>query len=266
MTAAVTIVVKVIILAIFSQYLGATIPFLGTVLYFLQRFYLQTSRQVRLLGIEVRAPLYAHFTESVAGAATIRAFDWKIEYAERNYRHIDTSQRPTYLQHCIQAWLAFVLNVMAAVLAVTLVGTVVTWHDKFSAGSVGVSLVMVIGFSQVLDRLVQSWTRLESSVGAVARIKRFTDETESEETAGRGAVVPPEWPQAGGLEFSGVVASYGYILCEIGAKPDELIMDIDLTQTRFSTASRFQSRLDNTLQSAAAQAAARLRSSCPCCR
>ncbi|EQB45580.1 ABC transporter [Colletotrichum gloeosporioides Cg-14] len=67
----VTILAKVIILVVFSQYLGATLPFLCAILYLLQRFYLQTSRQVRLLGIEAKAPLYTHFSESVAGIATI---------------------------------------------------------------------------------------------------------------------------------------------------------------------------------------------------
>jgi ATP-binding cassette subfamily C (CFTR/MRP) protein 1 len=189
---------QIIILAVFSQYLGVTIPFIGLALYFLQRFYPQTSRQVRLLGIEARAPLYTHFSETVAGAATIRAFGWQTQYRERNYRYIDTSQRPDYLQSCIQAWLTFVLNIM-----------VVTWHDKFSAGSVGVSLLMVIGFSETLARLIQNWTKLESSVGAVARVKRFRNETESEETEDRNSIVPLDWPQSGAIEFKNVVVSYG---------------------------------------------------------
>ena len=201
--------VQIIILAIFSEYLGITLPVLGVVLYFIQRFYLQTSRQVRLLGIEARAPLYTHFTESVAGAATIRAFGWQMQYQKRNYQYIDTSQKPNYLQSCIQAWLAFVLNLVVAALAVILVGIVVTWQDKFSAGSVGVSLTMVIGFSGTLARLIQNWTKLESSVGAVARVKRFTAYTEPEETTGRRSNVSLEWPQDGALDFSGVTASYG---------------------------------------------------------
>ncbi|KAF9878698.1 ABC multidrug transporter [Colletotrichum karsti] len=199
---------KIIILAVFSQYLGITLPFLATVLYFLQRFYLQTSRQVRLLGIEAKAPLYTHFSESVAGVSTIRAFGWEKQYQERNYRHIDLSQRPNYTQSCIQAWLSFVLNLVVAVLAVTLVTIVVIWHDKFSAGSVGVSLVMVIGFSEILSRLIQSWTKLESSVGAVSRIRHFMSDTETEATSGRRSP-PPQWPLAGSINFSGVVAYYG---------------------------------------------------------
>ncbi|KAJ5001530.1 ABC transporter atnG [Colletotrichum sp. SAR 10_66] len=204
----VTILAKVIILVVFSQYLGATLPFLCAILYFLQRFYLQTSRQVRLLGIEAKAPLYTHFSESVAGVATIRAFGWQEKYQERNYEHVDQSQRPNYTQGCIQAWLTFVLNLIVAILAVILVVIVVTWHHKFSAGSVGVSLVMIIGFSEVLARLIQSWTKLESSIGAVARVRRFVSDTETESAAGRWTP-PVNWPQTGAVTFSDVVASYG---------------------------------------------------------
>ncbi|KAI8263442.1 ABC transporter [Colletotrichum sp. SAR 10_77] len=204
----VTILAKVIILVVFSQYLGATLPFLCAILYLLQHFYLQTSRQVRLLGIEAKAPLYTHFSESVAGVATIRAFRWQEQYQARNYEHVDESQRPSYTQGCIQTWLTFVLNLIVAVLAVILVIIVVTWHHKFSAGSVGVSLVMIIGFSEVLARLIQSWTKLESSIGAVARVRRFVSDTETESAVGRGTP-PVNWPQTGAVTFSDVVASYG---------------------------------------------------------
>ncbi|KAF6834852.1 ABC transporter [Colletotrichum musicola] len=205
---AVTALAKIVIMAVFSQYLGITIPFFVTILYFLQRFYLQTSRQVRLLGIEAKASLYTHFSESVAGAATVRAFGWQRQYEERNYRHIDTSQRPGYTQSCIQYWLMFVLNLLVAVLAVVLVVVVVIWHDRFSAGSVGVSLVMVIGFSETLARVIQSWTKLESSVGAAARVRRFVMETETEASSGKREI-PEAWPRSGALGFSNVVASYG---------------------------------------------------------
>ena len=201
--------IKVVIIAIFSKYLGIAIPFVGVLVYFLQSFYLKTSRQIRLLGIEARAPLYAHFTESQSGAATIRAFGWQSQYQEQNFKLVDVSQQPSYLQSCIQTWLGFVLDIMVTVLAIVLVGTVITWHDKFSAGSVGVSLVMVVGFNTTVSRLIQTWTKLESSIGAVARVKRFSIGTDSEEDLGKAEAVPPEWPHSGSLEFENVVASYG---------------------------------------------------------
>ncbi|KAI0886932.1 ABC transporter [Annulohypoxylon maeteangense] len=215
---AVSIVIKVVILAIFSKYLGVTIPFVALAVYFLQRFYLQTSRQVRLLGIEARAPLYTHFgetTDTAEGSATIRAFGWQLHYRHRNYQLVDDSQRPVYLQSCIQHWLAFVLDLLVAALAVVLVAVVVTWHDRFSPGSVGVSLLVVVRFSETLARLIQNWTKLESSVGAVARVKRFVADTETEEEdkpeagAATDSQLPPDWPSNGAIKFVDVAASYG---------------------------------------------------------
>jgi ATP-binding cassette subfamily C (CFTR/MRP) protein 1 len=201
-------IAKAIILLVFSRYLGAAVPVFVTFLYFLQRFYLQTSRQVRLLAIEAKAPLYTHFMESVAGAVTIRAFGWQTYYQQRNCRLIDASQRPVYVQHCLRYWLNFVLDIFVATLSVVLAAVVVTWREKFSTGNVGISFVMIVGFNATLARLITSWTELESSVGAVARVKRFTTETPSEERSGRRTDLPPEWPRLGAVEFKDVVASY----------------------------------------------------------
>ncbi|KAJ4858374.1 ABC transporter domain-containing protein [Trichoderma breve] len=202
-------IAKVVIIAVFTRYLGVTIPFFAVYVYFLQSFYLQTSRQIRLLAIEAHAPLFTHFSESIAGAVTIRAFGWQSYHQERNYRLTDASQRPVYLQSCIQHWLSFVLEMVTTVLAVLLVSTVLIWKDRFSPGSVGVSLVTVIGFSDVLVRLVQTWTTLEPSIGAVSRVKRFAEETETEERKEKGAYVPATWPQAGAIEFAGWTTAYG---------------------------------------------------------
>jgi len=200
-------------------------PFIFAFLYLLQRFYLQTSRQMRLLMIESKAPLYTHFSEAEstssggagssasrgigAGAVTIRAFGWQSFYEARASALADRSQQPAYLQNCIQSWLGFVLNTTVAVLAVILVATVVTWRDRLdiNAGGVGVSLIILIGLSQTLARLIRTWTTLESSVGAVARVRRFVTETKSEDVPDRDAA--PEWPRGGGaVEFDNLVASY----------------------------------------------------------
>lgn len=202
---------KLIILVIFSKYLAATVPVVGTMLYFLQRFYLQTSRQVRLLGIEAKAPLYTSFQESVVGAPTIRAFGWKRQYRARNDLLIDTSQRPEYLQYCIQQWLTFTIDIIITVVVVILLTIVVKLRNKFDAGSVGVSLTAVVAFNTTISRVIQMWTAMESSIGAVSRVKRFAAETESEGT-GEGSAspkIPPEWPQEGSVEFQSLVASHG---------------------------------------------------------
>lgn len=63
---------------------AATIPILVVVGYCVQRVYLRTSRQVRLMDLEAKAPLCTHFLETMAGIVTVRAFGWTEAYRKRN--------------------------------------------------------------------------------------------------------------------------------------------------------------------------------------
>ncbi|OGM47940.1 hypothetical protein ABOM_002790 [Aspergillus bombycis] len=215
--ATISCLAQVIILAIFSRSLAIAIPIVFALLYVLQRFYLQTSRQMRLLMIEAKAPLYTHFTAtestSRSGGTTIRAFGWTHDYQRRVARLADCSQRPAYLQSCIQHWLTFALNVLMAALVVILVGTVIAWRRQLDirVGGVGVALVILTGLGETLTRLIRTWTRLESSVGAVTRVRRFVTETETEDAeqepkTADGTIAP--WSRPGAVEFEGVVAGF----------------------------------------------------------
>lgn len=175
----------------------------------MQKYYLRTSRQMRLLDIEAKAPLYTHFLELVSGAATVRAFRWHEAFNASCLSLLDVSQRPVYMLYCVQQCLGFVLDLLVAALAVILVATVVFLRDKFDAGDVGVALVMVMTFSISLMRLIKFWTMMETSVGAVARVKSYMATTEPEEAASSLLPqLPAAWPSDGTIQLSGVVAAH----------------------------------------------------------
>ena len=52
---------------------GLAIPVVAAAVYWLQHTYLSTSRRLRVLEIEAKAPLFSHFLETLSGLATIRA-------------------------------------------------------------------------------------------------------------------------------------------------------------------------------------------------
>jgi len=94
----------------------------------IQKYYLRTSRQIRLLDLQAKAPLYSHFIESLSGLVTIRAFGWSDDFVEQNLVLLDNSQKPYYLLFCIQMWLSLVLDLVVAVLAVILIALVVKFR------------------------------------------------------------------------------------------------------------------------------------------
>ncbi|PVH72311.1 P-loop containing nucleoside triphosphate hydrolase protein [Cadophora sp. DSE1049] len=190
-------------------YFAAALPFIFGVLYLVQRFYLRTSRQLRLLEIETKAPIFSHFMETLSGLVTIRAFGWTEAYKNKNLRLVDASQKPYYLLLCIQRWLTLVLDLIVAGIAILLIILAVFLRHNISPGLLGIALVQVTSLGQTLANLIMQWTTLETSLGAVARIKSFSEDTPSELLAGENEVPDAQWPARGHLTFEGVSASYG---------------------------------------------------------
>lgn len=174
-----------------------------------QKFYLRTSRQMRHLDIEAKAPLYTHFLEIVSGAATVRAFRWHRSSNAKLISLLNISQRPVYMLYCIQQCLGFFLNLLVAVLAVILVATVVFLRDKFNPGDVGVVLVMVMTFNSSLMQLIRFWTMMDTSIGAVVRVKSYVATTEPEEAvSSQQDQLPVSWPTNGAIRISDLAAAH----------------------------------------------------------
>lgn len=98
----VTAIVGYALIAAASVLLLATAPILLTVIYLIQRFYLRTSKSMRLFDLQAKAPLYSQFTDALGGLATIRSFHWEGTLQMDNELLLDASQRPYYLMYCIQ--------------------------------------------------------------------------------------------------------------------------------------------------------------------
>ena len=199
---------QIALIAVGAKYFATIIPVCFLATYCVQKFYLRTSRQLRLLDLETKSPLYTHFTETLEGLPTIRAFGWQEGFERKNTKLLDLSQRPFYLLYCIQRWLNLVLDLMVAALAVILITFAVQLRDTTSGAAIGVALVNILGFSQSLSVLIDRYTTLETSLGAIARIKDFQETIAQEHLPQERESPPDQWPSCGAVEFSGINASY----------------------------------------------------------
>ncbi|RCI13536.1 hypothetical protein L249_5547 [Ophiocordyceps polyrhachis-furcata BCC 54312] len=207
-----------------ATYVGAVIPLCILAIYVLQKYYLRTSRQMRLLDLEAKTPLYRQFTETSAGIVTVRAFGWKEDVLAEHLQQLDHSQKPYYMMFCIQRWLNVVLDVFVAALAIVLVGFALGFSSAATQGSIGLALLNVVEFSQSLSKLINSWTGLETSLGAIARLKDFLAQTKTEDSEVDKATPPDAWPARGSIDMMGVTAKYN--IEDIQSQP--AIRDVNL--------------------------------------
>jgi ABC-type multidrug transport system fused ATPase/permease subunit len=195
-----------VLIASSSPWLGLTYPAMILILWLIQRFYLRTSRQLRLLDLEAKSPLYTHFLDTSRGIATIRALGWTGENIKHNHRLLNQSQRPMYLLSMVQRWLYLTLNVVVAVTATALVGLITQLRSSSSLS--GASLVTLMTLSQSLSDIVRFYAALETSIGAVARLRNFTTKTGTERISHDDGKRDERWPSKGNIEVRGIWATY----------------------------------------------------------
>ncbi|THX23790.1 multidrug resistance-like protein [Aureobasidium pullulans] len=201
-------IAQVGLIATASAWIAISFPALFAVFYSVQKFYLRTSRQLRYLDLEEKAPVYTQFLETLDGLATIRAFNWSQPSIKHNFEIVDRSQKPNYLTWALKKWLALVLDLVITGIAVLVVGVVVGLRDSSSTGFTGVSLTQIISFTTNVKFLIMFWTQLESSLGAVARIRQFEKDTIAEDQPEETHDPSFDWPSRGSININSLSAKY----------------------------------------------------------
>ncbi|OAA63926.1 ABC transporter, transmembrane domain, type 1 [Cordyceps fumosorosea ARSEF 2679] len=196
------------LIAMGSPYMAATVPFLIAAVYALQKVYLRTSQQLRLLELETRGPPYANFLETLDGVSTIRAFGWELNCKQYCQAFLDRSQRPTYLLICIQTWLNMVLDLIVAAEAAIVVLLGLLLKSSTNPALLGVSLNNILSFNASLASVIGGWTLFETSLGAISRLRSFEQNIKPEDLPGEVCEPPASWPVEGRIEMRGVDASH----------------------------------------------------------
>lgn len=57
--------------------------------YYISRCYLATSRELKRLESNCRSPIYSHFSETVTGVSTVRAYGVQEDFIKDNNQRVD---------------------------------------------------------------------------------------------------------------------------------------------------------------------------------
>lgn len=101
-----------------------------------------------------------------------------------------------------------VLDLVVAALATILMAIIVSLRHKIDPGLVGLGLLNVMSFNTSLSMVIKMWTYTETSIGAIARVRDFENNTKSEVKPIESNTPPPGWPTSGAIEMRNFAASY----------------------------------------------------------
>lgn len=76
-----------------------------------------------------------------------------------------------------------------------------------SGVAIGLAMVNLMSFNGGLCRLLNSWSNMETSLGAAARLRSFIRDTPNENRP-RKAILPPDHWTEGSIKMNNVNATY----------------------------------------------------------
>jgi ABC-type multidrug transport system fused ATPase/permease subunit len=208
MSCALAIVVTVaLISAITPGFLVAGI-FISAMYFFVGKFYLRSSRDLKRLESVQRSPLFQQFGETLSGITTIRAYGDERRFIRDNMLRINTHSRPFIFLWATNRWLAFRIDVIGDLVAFFAGAFVVFSIGTIDAGSAGLSLSYAISFTDNVLWLVRLYAMNEQNMNSVERIKEYLDVEQEAEPVIEKARPAANWPSQGSVEFIDYTTRY----------------------------------------------------------
>lgn len=190
-----------------ATYITAILPVVLLCLFLIQRYYLRTSRQLRHIELEAQAPLVTAMRDNATGIIYIRGLRSQEHCFARSLHLLDQSQKPFYFQLCSQVMLALVMDLLATAVAVVLTIFIQYIRGSASQNATGLAYLNLIVLGSSFDRTIQTWTRMETSMGALSRLREFLNRTPTEAKP-TAMDLPQDWPSSGQVQVRGLYARY----------------------------------------------------------
>ena len=175
--------------------------FISAMYFFVGKFYLRSSRDLKRLESVQRSPLFQQFGETLSGITTIRAYGDEKRFIRDNMLRINTHSRPFIYLWAANRWLAFRIDVVGDLVAFFAGAFVVLSIGTIDAGSAGLSLSYAISFTENVLWLVRLYAMNEQNMNSVERIKEYLDVEQEADAVIEKTRPAANWPSQGSVEF-----------------------------------------------------------------
>uniref|UniRef100_A0A671YCQ1 Multidrug resistance-associated protein 1 n=1 Tax=Sparus aurata TaxID=8175 RepID=A0A671YCQ1_SPAAU len=201
-----------VVILIATPLVAIIIPFLGLLYFFVQRFYVASSRQLKRLESVSRSPIYTHFNETLLGTSVIRAFGEQQRFIRESDLRVDNNQKAYYPSIVANRWLAVRLEFVGNIIVSFAALFAVIARERLSPGIMGLAISYALQLTASLTWLVRMSSDVETNIVAVERVKEYRDTEKEAEWKHKPSSLPAGWPTEGCIDIRGFSLRYRHDL------------------------------------------------------
>ncbi|KAJ8047637.1 ATP-binding cassette sub-family C member 8 [Holothuria leucospilota] len=171
-------------------------------------FAIPTCRELKRIESITRSPVFAHFSESLGGLSTIRAYRVQDRFMQNSLDKIEQSNVSYIYLQTANRWLGVRLDFLGAltVLGSGLACMAAASFTGLSPSLLGLALTYVLYMAAVIGFVFQASTDMELQMNSVERIAYYSN-TKPEKYEGIQSA-PSSWPSHGYIQLTDVHARY----------------------------------------------------------
>ena len=163
----------VLIATVIPLFIAIIVP-ITAIFFVIQKVYVRTSRQLKRLQSVSQTPIYSHFSETLNGSSTIRAFKKQKEFIQLSEQKVDENQTCYYYTYMATRWSQILLENMGNVITFSAAMLAMAIRDSIDPSEVGLIILYALNVTLVLNWLVLQTSEIETNIVAVERIKEYT--------------------------------------------------------------------------------------------
>ncbi|XP_072278482.1 ATP-binding cassette sub-family C member 8-like [Pyxicephalus adspersus] len=179
--------------------------------YFIQKYFRVASRDLQQVEDSTQLPLLAHFSETVEGLTTIRAFRYEARFQQKLLELTDSNNIASLFLTAANRWLEVRMEYIGACVVLVAAVASITYRlqNNLATGLVGLGLIYALMVSNYLNWMVRNLSDMEIQLGAVKRINSLL-KTEPENYKGllSPSQIPQDWPNSGEIQIQNLSVRY----------------------------------------------------------
>ncbi|KAJ1077489.1 hypothetical protein K5549_021300, partial [Capra hircus] len=185
---------------------------LGVIFFFLRRYFLETSRDVKRLECSTQSPVFSHLASSLQGLWTIRAYKAEQRFQELFESHQDlhsgfTNPEAWFLLLTINRWFFLRLDIIYFIFICLVDFGSLLLAQTLNVGQVGLILSYALNVMVVFPWCIRLSIEVETMMISVERVIEYT-QLEQEAPWELEFRPPPDWPNNGMIALSKVNFKY----------------------------------------------------------